>query len=53
MDVGKKIKRFRTSLGLSQKELAQRSGMSEPAIVTMSLETELRLTSSLRKLPVL
>lgn len=32
MDVGKKIKRFRTSLGLSQKELAQRSGMSEPAI---------------------
>ena len=32
MDVGKKIKRFRTSHGLSQKELAQRSGMSEPAI---------------------
>lgn len=32
MDVGKKIKRFRTLLGLSQKELAQRSGMSEPAI---------------------
>jgi len=32
MDVGKKIKRFRTAQGLSQKELAQRSGMSEPAI---------------------
>ena len=32
MDVGKKIKRFRTDLGLSQKELAQRAGMSEPAI---------------------
>ena len=32
MDVGKKIKRFRTALGLSQKELAQRAGMSEPAI---------------------
>lgn len=32
MEVGKKIKRFRTAQGLSQKELAQRSGMSEPAI---------------------
>ena len=32
MDVGKKIKKFRTAQGLSQKELAQRSGMSEPAI---------------------
>lgn len=32
MDVGKKIKRFRTAFGLSQKELAQRAGMSEPAI---------------------
>lgn len=32
MDVGKKIKRFRTAQGLSQKELAQRSSMSEPAI---------------------
>jgi transcriptional regulator with XRE-family HTH domain len=32
MEVGKKIKRFRTALGLSQKELAQRAGMSEPAI---------------------
>ena len=32
MDVGKKIKRYRTSLALTQKELAQRSGMSEPAI---------------------
>lgn len=32
MDVGKKIKRFRTAQGLSQKELALKSGMSEPAI---------------------
>ena len=32
MEVGKKIKRFRTAFGLSQKELAQRAGMSEPAI---------------------
>ena len=32
MKVGKKIKRFRTAFGLSQKELAQRAGMSEPAI---------------------
>ncbi|MGN0162075.1 MAG: helix-turn-helix domain-containing protein [Candidatus Ornithomonoglobus sp.] len=32
MEVGKKIKRFRTAQGLSQKELAQRAGMSEPAI---------------------
>ena len=32
MDVGKKIKRFRTAFGLSQKELAQKSGLSEPAI---------------------
>ena len=32
MDVGKKIKKFRTAQGLSQKELAQRSGMREPAI---------------------
>lgn len=32
MEVGKKIKRFRTAFGLSQKELAQKSGLSEPAI---------------------
>ncbi len=32
MDVGKKIKRFRTAQGLSQKELALKSEMSEPAI---------------------
>ena len=50
MDVGKKIKRFRTAFGLSQKELAQKSGLSEPAIRS---ETVHRPKSSLRKSPVL
>lgn len=32
MKIGKKIKKFRTEKGLSQKELAKMAGLSEPAI---------------------
>jgi transcriptional regulator with XRE-family HTH domain len=32
MKIGERLKKFRTAAGLSQKQLADRSGMSEPAI---------------------
>lgn len=50
MDIGKKIKRFRTAFGLSQKELAQRSGMSEPAIRNYELGNRTPSEKQLRKI---
>ena len=50
MDVGKKIKRFRTAFGLSQKELAQRSGMSEPAIRNYELGNRTPSEKQLKKI---
>ena len=32
MKIGERLKKFRTASGLSQKQLAEKSGMSEPAI---------------------
>ena len=32
MKIGEKIRKFRTEKGLSQKELAKMTGLSEPAI---------------------
>ena len=50
MDVGKKIKRFRTAFGLSQKELAQRAGMSEPAIRNYELGNRTPSEKQLKKI---
>ena len=50
MDVGKKIKRFRTAFGLSQKELAQKSGLSEPAIRNYELGNRTPSAKQLKKI---
>ena len=50
MEVGKKIKRFRTAFSLSQKELAQRAGMSEPAIRNYELGNRTPSEKQLRKI---
>lgn len=50
MEVGKKIKRFRTAFGLSQKELAQRAGMSEPAIRNYELGNRTPSEKQLKKI---
>lgn len=50
MEVGKKIKRFRTSFSLSQKELAQRAGMSEPAIRNYELGNRTPSEKQLKKI---
>lgn len=50
MDVGKKIKRFRTAFRLSQKELAQKSGLSEPAIRNYELGNRTPSAKQLEKI---
>ena len=50
MEVGKKIKRFRTAFGFSQKELAQRAGMSEPAIRNYELGNRTPSEKQLKKI---
>ena len=50
MEVGKKIKRFRTAFGLSQKELAQKIGQAQSTIVYWEQDKQEPTISSLKKL---